>query len=100
MQRRVKLELGSMNMKQHELVIMVVEDHYFQRKVLMYQIRGLGYTRLLEAHDGNKALELCQQHRVDILVCDLRMPGMDGMALLRQLSLGGFKGGIILHSAL
>jgi len=100
MQRRVKLELGSMNMQQHELVIMVVEDHYFQRKVLMYQIRGLGYTRLLEAHDGNKALELCQQHRVDILVCDLRMPGMDGMALLRQLSLGGFKGGIILHSAL
>ncbi|WP_308381786.1 EAL domain-containing protein, partial [Serratia marcescens] len=38
--------------------------------------------------------------QVDILFCYLRMPGMDGMALLRRLSLGGFRGGIILSSAL
>jgi EAL domain-containing protein (putative c-di-GMP-specific phosphodiesterase class I)/FixJ family two-component response regulator len=83
-----------------ELVIMVVEDHAFQRKALMHQIRDLGYQQLLEARDGQEALELCQRHSVDILFCDLRMPGMDGMALLRRLSLGGFSGGIILSSAL
>lgn len=83
-----------------ELVIMVVEDHAFQRKTLMHQIRGLGYQQLLEAGDGIEALSLCQGHTVDILFCDLRMPGMDGMALLRRLSLGGFRGGIILSSAL
>ncbi|MGL4765032.1 MAG: EAL domain-containing response regulator [Aeromonas sp.] len=79
---------------------MVVEDHAFQRKALMHQIRDLGYQQLLEARDGQEALELCQRHSVDILFCDLRMPGMDGMALLRRLSLGGFSGGIILSSAL
>ncbi|MGN5128735.1 EAL domain-containing response regulator [Aeromonas hydrophila] len=89
-----------MNKTQHELVIMVVEDHAFQRKVLMHQIRGLGYGSLLEAQDGVEALAMCQRHQVDILFCDLRMPGMDGMALLRRLSLGGFRGGIILSSAL
>ncbi|MGL6166503.1 MAG: response regulator, partial [Aeromonas veronii] len=83
-----------------ELVIMVVEDHGFQRKTLMHQIRALGYQQLLEAADGIEALALCQSHTVDILFCDLRMPGMDGMALLRRLSLGGFRGGIILSSAL
>ncbi|CAJ1840053.1 Sensor histidine kinase RcsC [Aeromonas jandaei] len=83
-----------------ELVIMVVEDHAFQRKALMHQIRDLGYQQLLEARDGQEALELCQRHSVDVLFCDLRMPGMDGMALLRRLSLGGFSGGIILSSAL
>ena len=83
-----------------ELVIMVVEDHAFQRKTLMHQIRALGYQQLLEAADGIEALTLCQNHTVDILFCDLRMPGMDGMALLRRLSLGGFRGGIILSSAL
>ena len=83
-----------------ELVIMVVEDHAFQRKALMHQIRDLGYQQLLEARDGQEALEMCQRHSVDILFCDLRMPGMDGMALLRRLSLGGFSGGIILSSAL
>ncbi|WP_378008120.1 EAL domain-containing protein [Aeromonas jandaei] len=79
---------------------MVVEDHAFQRKALMHQIRDLGYQQLLEARDGQEALELCQRHSVDVLFCDLRMPGMDGMALLRRLSLGGFSGGIILSSAL
>ena len=62
-----------------ELVIMVVEDHGFQRKTLMHQIRALGYQQLLEAADGIEALALCQSHTVDILFCDLRMPGMDGM---------------------
>ncbi|MGH1392169.1 MAG: EAL domain-containing response regulator, partial [Aeromonas jandaei] len=71
-----------------------------QRKALMHQVRDLGYQQLLEARDGQEALELCQRHSVDILFCDLRMPGMDGMALLRRLSLGGFSGGIILSSAL
>ncbi|MCQ4056210.1 MULTISPECIES: EAL domain-containing response regulator [Aeromonas] len=89
-----------MNNVHDELVIMVVEDHAFQRKALMHQIRDLGYQQLLEARDGQEALELCQRHSVDILFCDLRMPGMDGMALLRRLSLGGFSGGIILSSAL
>ncbi|WP_042010438.1 EAL domain-containing response regulator [Aeromonas fluvialis] len=89
-----------MKKAQHELVIMVVEDHGFQRKALLHQIRSLGYQNLLEAADGAEALALSQQHAVDILFCDLRMPGMDGMALLRRLSLGGFRGGIILSSAL
>ncbi|QXW28813.1 EAL domain-containing response regulator [Aeromonas sanarellii] len=89
-----------MNSARHEWVIMVVEDHNFQRKALMHQIRGLGYPHLLEAQDGEEALTQCQHHQVDILFCDLRMPGMDGMALLRRLSLGGFRGGIVLCSAL
>ncbi|KAJ8742410.1 EAL domain-containing response regulator [Aeromonas veronii] len=89
-----------MKKAQHELVIMVVEDHGFQRKALLHQVRSLGYQNLLEAADGAEALVLSQQHAVDILFCDLRMPGMDGMALLRRLSLGGFRGGIILSSAL
>lgn len=89
-----------MNKTANELVIMVVEDHAFQRKTLMHQIRGLGYQHLLEAGDGIEALTQCQNHSIDIVLCDLRMPGMDGMALLRSLSQGGFQGGIILSSAL
>ncbi|MGY6038344.1 EAL domain-containing response regulator [Aeromonas sp. AE23HZ002T15] len=89
-----------MNNTQHELTILVVEDHSFQRKALMHQVSTLCRGQVLEAGDGEAALALCQRHQVDILFCDLRMPGMDGMALLRRLSLGGFRGGIILCSAL
>lgn len=89
-----------MNNRQHDVVILVVEDHAFQRKALLHQLSGLGYSRLLEAADGEQALAICDSQPVDILFCDLRMPGMDGMALLRRLSLSGFHGGIILSSAL
>jgi len=89
-----------MNKREHEVVIMVAEDHTFQRKALLHQLRGLGYHRLLEARDGVEALAQCQQQRIDILFCDLRMPGMDGMGLLRRLSQGGFRSGVILSSAL
>lgn len=47
-----------MKKAQHELVIMVVEDHGFQRKALLHQIRSLGYQNLLEAVDGIEALAL------------------------------------------
>ncbi|MGY3901644.1 EAL domain-containing response regulator [Aeromonas lusitana] len=89
-----------MNNPGRELSLLVVEDNVFQRKVLMHQLRALGYPMPLAAGDGEAALALCNQHPVDILLCDLRMPGMDGMALLRRLSLNGFRGGIILVSAL
>ena len=74
-----------MNSARHEWVIMVVEDHNFQRKALMHQIRGLGYGNLLEAQDGEEALTQCQHHQVDILFCDLRMPGMNGIEATRRL---------------
>ncbi|MGL5949405.1 MAG: EAL domain-containing response regulator [Aeromonas sp.] len=89
-----------MNKAPHEMIVLLAEDHDFQRKALAHQIKTLGYTQILEASDGLEALELCQQHAVDILFCDLRMPGMDGMALLRRLSVSGYRGGIILFSAL
>ena len=57
-----------MNSARHELVIMVVEDHNFQRKALMHQIRGLGYGNLLEAQKNQKAIgtTLCPARSLEI----------------------------------
>jgi EAL domain-containing protein (putative c-di-GMP-specific phosphodiesterase class I) len=89
-----------MNNHTFQINIVVAEDHSYQRRVLRHQISSLGYLHISDAESGEKALELCQQQDVDLLFCDLRMPGMDGMALLRQLSMMGFRGGIIISSAL
>lgn len=35
--------------------------------------------------DGVQAMEYLQSHPVDLLVCDLDMPGMDGLEVIRQL---------------
>lgn len=63
------------------LVILIVEDYALHRTILVSMLSNMGFQHILEAEDGFDALEVCEQNCVDILFCDLRLPGMDGMAL-------------------
>lgn len=82
--------------------ILVVDDHLFQRQVLRHQINSVGYDfqNIFEAESGVKALSLCRIYRFNFIFCDLRMPAMDGMALLRHLSEMSFAGSVIISSGL
>jgi signal transduction histidine kinase len=40
---------------------------------------------LLMANDGASAIELAQQHKIDVAVCDIRMAGMSGIEVLERL---------------
>lgn len=46
--------------------------------------RELGLEICAMAHNGQEALEYLLHHPVDILLPDIRMPGMDGLELCRQ----------------
>lgn len=60
--------------------ILVVEDHHVVRQGLVALIRTVpGMTVVAEAADGAKAVELFRQHRPDIVLMDLRLPGMGGV---------------------
>jgi len=67
------------------LIVMVVEDHDFQRRTLARMLRSLGATQVLEASDGDRALAQIRSVAIDLIVCDLDMPHMDGMELIRHL---------------
>ena len=62
---------------------LVVDDEVRLRQVLMHVMRADGF-RCLEAGNGAEALELLKQYPVTLLLSDLRMPRMDGLALLRE----------------
>lgn len=94
------MEQCSVNKSVNELTILVVEDYALHRTILVSILRQMGFLHIFEAQDGFDALDLCEENNIDILFCDLRLPGMDGMALLRRLASKGFKGGIILSSVL
>jgi EAL domain-containing protein (putative c-di-GMP-specific phosphodiesterase class I) len=85
-----------------KLNFLVAEDHEFQRKMLVRLLRGIGADAVHEAVDGLDALAILQDpgKPVDIVISDLDMPGMDGMAFVRNLGESGVTVSIILASAL
>jgi DNA-binding NtrC family response regulator len=61
--------------------VLIVDDEPNLRKVLAAQLRRHGYE-VHAAEDGESAVAMLAAHPVDVVVTDLRMPGMDGLALL------------------
>lgn len=64
--------------------ILVVDDETNARKSLAIGLKIEGYD-VLEAPDGQAALELLQKERVDLAIIDLMMPGVNGLDLARRM---------------
>jgi len=64
--------------------ILVVEDEIAYLKLLNYQLTEKGYS-VVEAIDGKKGLEKAKSENPDLILLDIRMPVMDGMAMLTLL---------------
>ena len=64
--------------------VLVCDDDEGVRVTVAAILRRAGYN-VLEANDGDAALELLGEERVSALILDIRMPGRDGIALLDAL---------------
>jgi CheY-like chemotaxis protein len=81
--------------------VLVVEDHEFQRRTMLQILANLGAGALLEAADGERALALLDEGRVpDVIVCDLDMPGMDGIEFFRHLADRDLDAAVVIASGL
>lgn len=65
--------------------ILIVDDFATMRKILKNILKELGYTDLLEAEDGQAALEILRKEKVDLVISDWNMPNMDGLSLLKAI---------------
>ncbi len=64
--------------------ILVVDDEPELREIICDECRYLGHV-VLEASNGLQALEVLKNNNVDVVLSDVRMPGGDGVALLKGL---------------
>ena len=64
--------------------ILVVDDDAPQRQMLAGFLRDLG-GEVLEAEDGTRGFEETRRHNPDVVIADLRMPGMNGHQLLKEI---------------
>jgi CheY-like chemotaxis protein len=72
---------------------MVVDDEPAVRRLLALILKNAGYE-VLPAEDGESALSLLDEVIPDLMVVDVRLPGMDGIELTRRVKDDGRLHGI------
>jgi two-component system, OmpR family, KDP operon response regulator KdpE len=64
--------------------VLVIDDELQMRRLLRACLEGNGY-RVLEASSGQEAITQAAQHPPDIIILDLGLPDLDGLAVLKRL---------------
>jgi CheY-like chemotaxis protein len=62
--------------------VLLIDDEPDLLSILSYYLEDAGY-QVLTAPNGNAAIELLQEHLPDAIVCDLHLPGMNGIEICR-----------------
>jgi two-component system chemotaxis response regulator CheY len=69
------------------ITALIVDDSSVMRKIVERSLRQAGITlaRVLEAGNGAEALAVLADNRVDLILCDINMPVMDGLEFVKTL---------------
>ena len=82
------------------LSFLVVDDNVSILELVAHKLKKLGIAGIHTANNGRAALEKLHgiSPTVDVIICDLNMPEMDGIQFLRHLAQENYSGGIIILS--
>ncbi len=67
---------------------LIVDDSSVMRKIVERSLRhaGIELEQVFEAGNGAEALGTLRDHSVDLILCDINMPVMDGLEFVRQVA--------------
>ena len=63
--------------------VLVVDDFATMRRIIKNALKQIGFTKVMEADDGNAALRELRREEVGLILADWNMPNMDGLDLLK-----------------
>ncbi|MEW6667449.1 MAG: chemotaxis response regulator CheY [Thermodesulfobacteriota bacterium] len=63
--------------------VLVVDDFATMRRIVKGVLRQLGFSNIIEAEDGNVALNELKREKIGLIVSDWNMPNMTGLELLK-----------------
>jgi DNA-binding response OmpR family regulator len=64
--------------------ILIIEDEKHQRAVLKFDMNKIGFSTL-EADTGERGIEIATLRKVDVILLDIMLPGIDGFEVCRRL---------------
>ncbi len=80
--------------------VVLLDDHQVVRAGIRSFLDGSRRIKVVaEGSDGNQAMELASQHMPDVIVMDIQMPGMSGIAATRKLRESGSEVKILILTA-
>ena len=80
--------------------VLIADDLKFIKLVLRELVEKAGFRVVGEASNGQEAVELYQNSRPDVVLMDITMPKMDGLAALKQILKFDPEAKVIMCSAL
>ena len=63
--------------------VLVIEDNEANLELMTYLLRAFGYATEV-ARDGLAGLERIRRGGIDLVICDIQLPGLDGLALVTE----------------
>jgi len=72
-------------MEKRKVRVLVADDEEHIRSLISMIVTSLGAEVVAEAADGAQALSLYKQHQPDMVMLDINMPKLDGIAVLKQI---------------
>jgi DNA-binding response OmpR family regulator len=78
--------------------ILIVEDEHAVARGIQYALQQEGYTVVL-AQSGEEGLEIAVGQAPDLVILDVRLPGIDGFEVLRRLRAAGSKAPVLMLTA-
>lgn len=68
----------------HDMKVLVVDDSLVMRRIITNHLRSLGFSDILEAENGEKALGILEKEQVGLILSDWCMRVMHGIEVLRN----------------
>ncbi|HIJ78481.1 MAG: response regulator [Desulfobulbaceae bacterium] len=67
------------------MTVLVVDDSAVMRRIIIRHLLGMGISSVCEVNSAEKALAVLGRQKIDLVLSDWCMPGMQGIDLLRRL---------------
>ncbi|MBD3266324.1 response regulator [bacterium] len=78
--------------------ILVIDDEERLRELYQAELAREGYE-VISANDGFEGINLCEQENPDLVIVDIRMPGMDGLETISRILNIDRKRPVLIHTA-
>lgn len=73
------------------MTVLVIDDHFSIRKAIRRVLLGMGFGHVTECADGSHAVNEITKNNVDLVICDLFLPNVDGFQTLKNIRSQDFR---------